>query len=201
MARLGLDVENAARWDLAAAVTRVAGQPIAYDARMPQDHAGTHNAVVSEPFLLLAFEIGLGDTSGAIAETVYLAQRAHARQTGHLVAVSEDSIDRAPYFVYNSVLNGNVAWAAVTLDGADASAHRTLSTKAAFGWGHLYRDAYADELLDRAAALSDPARGFFAGVYDADGKTNTALTANTNGLILECLWYQTQGPLLRAGRR
>jgi hypothetical protein len=197
---LGLDVENAARWDLAAEVTSVAGQPIAYDARMPQDHAGTHNAVVSEPFLLLAFEIGLGDTSGSIAETVYLAQRARARQTGRLVAVSEDSIDRAPYFVYNSLLNGKVAWAAFTPDGGDASAYRTFSTKAAFGWGHLYRDAYADELLDRAAALNDPERGFFAGVYDADGKTNAALSANTNGLILECLWYETRGPLLRAGR-
>jgi hypothetical protein len=198
MGLLGLDVERAARWDFAAAVTRVAGQPIAYDARMPQDHAGTHNAVVSEPFLLLAFEMGLGATSGAIAESVYLAQRAHARQTGRLIAVSEDSIDRAPYFVYNSVLNGGVAWTAFTLDGEDASAHRTLSTKAAFGWGHLYRDAYAEELLERVAALRDPERGFFAGVYDADGKTNTALTANTNGLILESLWYETQGPFLRA---
>jgi hypothetical protein len=98
------------------------------------------------------------------------------------------------------VLNGGVAWAALTLDGVDASADRTLSTKAAFGWGHLYRDAYADELLDRVAALSDPERGFFAGVYDADGKTNTALTTNTNGLILECLWHELRGPVLRAGR-
>ena len=200
LGRLGLDVEAAARWDLAAAVTSVAGQPIAYDARMPQEHGNTHNAVVSEPFLLLAFEIGLGGTAGAITEAVYLAQRARARQVGHLVAVSEDSIDRAPYFVYNSVLNGGVAWAALTPDGVDASAHRTLSTKAAFGWGHLYRDAYAGELVARAATLSDPERGFFAGVYDADGKTNTALSANTNGLILESLWYETRGPLLRAVR-
>ena len=197
---LGLDVENAARWDLTAAVTSVAGQPIAYDSRMPSDHGGTHNAVVSEPFLLIAFELGLGDTSGAITEAVYLAQRARARQTQHLVAVSEDNIDRAPYFVYNSVLNGGVPWAAFTLDGADASADRALSTKAAFGWGHLYRDAYADELLARVAGLRDPERGFFGGVYDADGKTNTALTANTNCLILEALWHQTRGPLVRAGR-
>jgi len=197
---LGLDVENAARWDLRAAVTSVAGQPIAYDTRMPGDHDGTHNAVVSEPFLLLAFELGLGETSGAITEAVYLAQRARARQIHRLVAVSEDNIDRAPYFVYNSVLNGGVAWASFTLDGADASADRALSTKAAFGWGHLYRDAYADELLARVAGLRDPERGFFGGVYDADGKTNTALTANTNGLILEALWHQTRGPVLRAGR-
>jgi hypothetical protein len=200
VARLGLDVENAVRWDLTAAVTSVAGQPIVYDARMPRDYDGTHNAVVSEPFLLLAFEMGLGDTSAAITEAVYLAQRARARETGHLVAVSEDNIDRAPYFVYNSVINGGVAWAAFTLDGVDASADRTLSTKAAFGWGHLYRDAYADELVERVASLRDPERGFFAGIYDADGKPNTALTANTNCIILEALWYQTRGPVLRAGR-
>jgi hypothetical protein len=200
MGLLGFDVENAARWDLTAAVTSVAGQPIAYDTRMPADHGGTHNAVVSEPFLLLAFEMGLGDTSGPIAESVYRAQRARARETRRLVAVSEDNIDRAPYFVYNTVLNGGVAWTAFTIDGSDASAHRTLSTKAAFGWGHLYRDAYADELLDRVANLDDPERGFFAGIYDANGRPNTALTANTNCLILEALWYETRGPLLRARR-
>jgi Protein of unknown function (DUF3131) len=200
MALLGLDVEHAIRWDLEAAIATVSGQPIAYDARLPQDHAGTHNAVVSEPFLLIAFELGLGETSGAITEAVYRAQRRHARETGRLVAVSEDNIDRAPYFVYNSVLNGGVAWAAFTPDGSDASAHRSLSTKAAFGWGHLYRDGYADALVARVAELGDPARGFASGVYDADGKTNTVITANTNGILLEVLWYETRGPVLRAGR-
>jgi uncharacterized protein DUF3131 len=198
---LGLDAEKAIRWDLEAAVTSVSGQRIAYDARLPLAYAGTHNAVVSEPFLLAALELGLGETSGAITETVYRAQRAHASETGRLVAVSEDNIDRAPYFVYNSVLNGGKPWVAFTPDGSDASADRALSTKAAFGWGHLYRDGYADQLLARVAELADPARGFYSGVYDADGKTNTVLTANTNGLILEVLWYETRGPLLRAGRR
>jgi hypothetical protein len=198
---LGLDVERATRWDLEAAVTHVSGQLIPYDARTPQTHSGTHNAVVSEPFLLIAFEMGLGETSGAIAEAVYRAQRAHAGETRRLVAVSEDNLDRAPYFVYNSVLNGGKPWSAFTPDGLDAFAHRSLSTKAAFGWGHLYRDTYADQLIERVAALSDPERGFYSGVYDADGKTNASITANTNGIILEVLWHETRGPLLRSGRR
>jgi hypothetical protein len=198
---LGLDVEKAARWDLTAAVKVVSGQAIAYDARMPDNHAGTHNAVVSEPFLLAAFELGLGETGSAITEAVYRAQRTRAKETGRLVAVSEDNIDRPPHFVYNSVLNGGVAWAAFAPNGADAAAHRTLSTKAAFAWGHLYSDAYADALLAGVTALIDPARGWLSGIYDADSKPNTVITANTNGIVLEVLWYRSRGPLLRAGRK
>ena len=198
---LGLDVEKALRWDLEAAFAEVSGQVIAYDARMPGRYQGTHNAVVSEPFLLIAFELGLGETSGAIAQAVYTAQRNHARELGRWIAASEDHLDRPPYFVYNSVLNDGVPWAAFTPGGADASAHRSLSTKAAFGWGYLYADAYADQLLSRVSGLRAEDRGWYSGVYDADGKVNASITANTNGILLEVLWYVTRGPLLGAARQ
>lgn len=201
MRLLGLDVEKAVRWDLEAAFTRVSGQTIVYDARLPARYQGTHNAVVSEPFLLVAFELGLGETTSAIAQAVYQAQRSHARELGRFVAVSEDNLDRSPYFVYNSVLNDGVPWAAFTPTGADASAHRSLSTKAAFGWGQLYDDAYAEQLLGRVSGLHAPDRGWYSGVYDADGQVNAAITANTNGIILEVLWHATRGPLLQSARQ
>jgi Protein of unknown function (DUF3131) len=198
---LGVDVEDALRWDLTTAVTKASGQAIPHDTRMPEAYAGTHNAVVSEPFLLEAFEMGMSPTSRALSQSLFLAQRSRAKESNRLVAVSEDNIDRPPYFVYNSIFNGRTAWVAFAPDGAEAGAHRSLSTKAAYGWSSLYSDEYADRLRSGIARAFDPTRGWFSGIYDADGKTNKAITANTNGIILEALWYQTRGPLIRAGQR
>ena len=198
---LGVDVEDALRWDLTTGVTRASGQLIPFDTRLPENYAGTHNAVVSEPFLLEAFEMGMSPTSRALSQSLFLAQQRRARELGKLVAVSEDNVDRPPYFVYNSVYNGRTAWVAFAPDGKDASDHRSLSTKAAYGWGVLYNDDYAARLLTGIAKIHDADRGWYSGVYDADGKINKAITANTNGIILEALWYQTRGSLIRAGQR
>jgi Protein of unknown function (DUF3131) len=198
---LGIDVEDALRWDLTTAITKASGQAIPYDTRLPENHAGTHSAVVSEPFLLSAFEMGLSPTTKALVQSIYLAQQSRARELGKLVAVSEDNLDRPPYFVYNSVYNGRTPWAAFTPDGKDASAHRGLSIKAAYGWSLLYDDEYAGRLRAGISKAFDPQRGWYSGIYDADGKLNRAITANTNGIILEALWYQTRGPLIRAGQR
>jgi hypothetical protein len=198
---LGVDVEDALRWDLTTGVTKASGQSIPYDTRLPEDNAGTHNAVVSEPFLLQAFEMGLSPTTKAMTQSLYLAQRNRAKETGRLVAASEDNLDQPPYFVYNSIFNGHAAWVAFAPDGADASAFRSLSTKAAYGWGTLFRDDYAEKLRGGISTAFDAERGWYSGIYDSNGKVNKSITANTNGIILEALWYQTGGALIRAGQR
>lgn len=198
---LGLELEDAQRWDLTTSVTKASGLPIPYDTRLPENHDGTHNAVVSEPFLLEAFEMGMSPTSRALTRSLFLAQEQRAVELGKPVAVSEDNIDRPPYFVYNSVYNGRRAWVAFAPDGADAAGHRSLSTKAAYGWGVLYDHAYAEKLLGAIAKIHDPLKGWYSGVYDEGGATNKAITANTNGIILEALWYKTRGALIRAGQR
>lgn len=198
---LGLDVSRAVRYELGVDVMEVAGQRIAYDSRLPRGHDGTHNAVLSEPYILEALEFGLDSTTLPLARSVYRAQEGRFRQEGILTAASEDNIDRPPYFVYNSVLNDKRRWVAFTPDGRDASAHRTLSLKAAFAWAYVFDGDYSRRLLAAVAPLNDPQRGWFSGRYEADGKVNTALTANTNALVLEALWYRTHGPLLAAARR
>jgi hypothetical protein len=197
---LGTDVSRAVRYDLDVEVRRVEGQAIASDSRSPATHGGTHNAVLSEPYILEALEFGLNSTTRPLARAVYAAQVNRAQHTGKLVAASEDNLDRAPYFVYNTVLNGGVAWAAFTPDGADASAHRTFSVKAAMGWSYVFGGAYAEKLRAASAELVDPERGFYSGRYDADGTPNKAITANTNAVVLESLWYRLRGPLLSSAR-
>jgi hypothetical protein len=198
---LGCDVSKSVRYDLDVAVTEVSGQRVAHDARMPKDHDGTHNAVLSEPYVLEALEYGLDATTLPLAAAVYRAQSNRAKATGHLTAVSEDNLDRPPHFAYASVLNDGKAWAAFTPDGKDAAKFRTLSVKAAVGWSYVFGDAYADQLHGAVDSLLAPGRGFYAGRYEADGSPNQALTANTNGIVLEALLYRTRGPLVRAARK
>jgi hypothetical protein len=197
---LGQDVSTAMRYDVDVAVMPVSGQNIAYDSRLPAQHDGTHNAVLSEPYILEALELGLNDVTRPIAMAVYRAQEKHADEVGRLVAVSEDNLDRPPYFAYNTVLNDQKPWAIFTPDGKDASAHRTLSTKAAIGWGLVFDDEYARKLLEAGSALVDADKGFYSGRYDEGGALNKAITANTNGIVLEALWYVARGPLLTGAR-
>jgi hypothetical protein len=194
---LGLDVSRSIRYDAEVSIMPVSGQPVAYDARLPADHGGTHNAVTSEPYILEAIEHGLTSTTLPLARSLYLAQRNRHAQNGIFTAVSEDNLDRAPYFIYGTVLNDRKEWATFTPDGTDAQQFRTVSLKAAFGWSYIFQDHYSDELLAYIGTTCDPAKGWYSGRYESDGSTNRALTANTNGIVLEILYYRTRGPFLK----
>ena len=193
---LGLDMGTALTREGHAHVVEVSGIKLLADTRAPEKYDGTQNALVSEPFLLDAFEFGPGSSLLPQLQAMHRVQAAHAHEMHRLVAVSEDNLDKAPFFAYNSVLNGDKEWAAFAPDGSDAAAAKTLSLKAAVGWGVLFDDAYADELLAGVGSLRDAKRGWFSGRYDVDGRPNTALTANTNGIVLEAMRYRVLGAML-----
>ncbi len=198
---MGLDVTRAARYDVGVSVVPVEGQPIAYDARLPREYKGTHNAVLSEPYILEGVEFGFNAITLPLARSLLLAQRNRHARTGILTAVSEDHIDQPPWFVYYSVLNDLEPWAAFDPDHHDASAFRCLSTKAAIGWAELFAGEYARLLRGAVHGLFDAERGWFSGRYESNGKINTAITSNTNGIVLEILAYQAKGPLLALATR
>ncbi|MCI5158634.1 MAG: DUF3131 domain-containing protein, partial [Candidatus Electrothrix sp. AUS1_2] len=128
------------------------------------------NYVVSEPYILDGLEFGGGRVMSELAWRVYRVQEEQYKATGIPTAVSEDHIDQAPYFVYNTVFVNGEFWKAVTDDGKDAEPFKTLSTKAAFGWHALYRTDYTKLLLDKVKTLHDPKRGWYAGIYEKNGK-------------------------------
>ena len=169
--------------------------PVPIDIRDPEQY-NAHNYVVSESYVLDGLEFGWDRISGEFAQRVFLAQEARYKETGVLTAVSEDNIDQAPYFVYNTVYSSGSAWNAITEDGDDASEFRTLSTKAAFGWDALFDTDYTNTLVATAQELFDPEKGFYSGYYEVLDRPNKALTANTNGIILESIAYKSLGPLV-----
>ena len=64
----------------------------------------------------------------------------------------------------------------------------------------LYETDYTKKLMERVARAYDAERGWYAGIYEADDTPNKALTANTNGIVLETLAFKQSGQLLKIGK-
>ncbi|MGV6810427.1 MAG: DUF3131 domain-containing protein [bacterium] len=193
---MGYDVANAIDYTAWMSFIDIYGINIPIDSRSPERFKA-HNYVVSEPYILDGVEFGWDSISKEFAERVYRVQQARYEETGILTAVSEDNIDQAPYFVYNTVYTSGKIWNAITEDGTDASEFKSLSTKAAFGWYALFDNDYTDKLIETASTLNDPEKGWYSGLYEKTQKPNKAITANTNGIILEVLAYKQLGVLLK----
>ncbi len=193
---LGMDVSEALLYNDFLQYESISGVEIPTDNRIPEIFKA-HNYVVSEPYILDAIEYGGDQVSKEFAYRVYQAQENRYTNQGIITAVSEDNIDQAPYFVYNTVFSNGKAWNAITDTGEDASEFRTVSTKAALGWYLLYETPYTEKLKQYIENNFDPDKGWYSGIYEKDGSINTAITANSNAIILEALQYKVNGPLLR----
>lgn len=88
----------------------------------------------------------------------------------------------------------------MTFRGERLDSKRTTTTKVAFAWDALFGTDYTRELVAALGPLGDPERGFPEGIYEADGKTNTSVTTNTNAVVLASLAFKAHGPLIRAAR-
>ncbi len=153
------------------------------------------NYVVGESYILDGIEFGLKGELADYAARVLEVQKRRYDTTGQLTAVSEDNIDQAPYFIYNTVYANGETWAAITDTNQPYPKFRSISTKAAFGWRYLFPDnAYAQKVFDAVKDLKSPDdSGYYAGIYEESKQPNKALTGNTNGLILEILYYKARG--------
>ncbi len=194
---VGLDVSRARRYDRFVAETSLLGVPVPRDARDFR-RFGALDAVTTEPWVLDALELGLDPAAAPLAERVFDVQKRRFESTGVVTALSEDHLDRAPWFAYGAVWADGAPWRAVAPNGDDAGALRGLSTKAAFALAVLHPDdPYAGVLRDAIADARDPELGWFAGVYERGG-TNRSLSANTNAVVLEAVLFEARGPLLSA---
>ena len=158
-----------------------------------------NNYVVSESYILDAIEFGLAGEQADYARRVFEAQKRRYEDTGLLTAVSEDNINQAPYFLYSTVYSNGVPWAVITENNELHPELRTLCTKAAFGWRYVYpEDPYAQQIFDHVKDTTNSGRGYYAGIYesglyDEQPPMNDILTGNTNGLIMEILYYKARG--------
>ena len=199
LARMGFDVHVSASYkNEFMTTTAIDGLPIAVDMRDPRK-LGAYNYVLTESYALDAMESGM-DAPGepALLKNIFEVQKRRWQKTHIVTAVSEDNVDRPPYFVYNTIYCAGSPWNTITDTGVDQNALKSTSTKAALSLAALFPDdPYAAVLVDQVGSAYDPARGFYSGVYENGIGYNKAITANTNGIILEMMLYRMYGPLLR----
>ena len=192
---LGLDVSKSINYKDYLTFIDIYGIDIPIDKRDPEKFKA-HNYVVSENYILDGLEYGWDYLSREFAYRVFKAQEARFQDTGMITAVSEDNIKDDPYFVYNTVYTDGKAWNSIGEKGEDATQFKTISTKAAIGWSILYKTPYSEKLVEAVKPLYDPKKGWYSGYYEVLKKTNEALTANTNAIILEALCFKKFGRLL-----
>ncbi|HEX9242918.1 MAG TPA: DUF3131 domain-containing protein [Anaeromyxobacter sp.] len=193
-ALLGQDVSAARRYDRFATEVSILGVRVPRDRRDARRY-GAVDAVVTEPWVLDAFEFGLEPGAAPLARMIFDVQKRRWERTGTVTALSEGHLDRPPWFVYDAIWADGRPWRTVSPEGAPVTGLRALSTKAALALAALYPDdPYAAVLRSEVARARNPERGWFAGVYE-DGRLNRSLNANTNGVILEAALYAAVGPL------
>lgn len=193
----GLDVEKALDTRSNTAFVNLYGQGVPYD-RRDYGQSGANNYVLSEPYILDGIETGFQALPKVYADRILAAQEARYHATQQLTALTEDNLDRDPYFVYNTLFVNGQPWATITDTRSNQPNLRFLSAKAAIGWHVLYHTPYTEQLVQFVVTHLKAEKGWYNGFYEALQTPNQALTANNNGVILESLLYQQVGqPLLQ----
>lgn len=194
--RLGFDQHIAAHYDNKfASKTEIYGVPIAHDSRDPRQ-LGAYNYVVTESYVMDAMENGIDEGNRTLIDNIYEVQKRRWQRTGQVTAVSEDNVDRDPYFVYNTIFVAGSPWNTITDTGVDMDRLRSVSVKAAMSMIYVKpNDPYSAVLYDYVKSAYDPERGWYSGIYEKGLGYNKAITANTNGVILSGILYKMYGAL------
>ncbi|MDQ6962744.1 MAG: DUF3131 domain-containing protein [Mariprofundaceae bacterium] len=176
--------------------TEIYGVPVAFDKRDAATK-GANNYVVTESYVLDIIENGEDPVKNKLMKNIFNVQKKRWQDTGVLTAVSEDNIDREPWFLYNTIYVNGDTWATIKDDGKDFSQFKSLSVKAAYGLAVLFpEESYSKKLLKAIRPVHDPEKGWYSGIYeDKELSFNKALSGNTNGIILETILYKMYGTL------
>lgn len=173
----------------------IMGVNIAYDTRDPRAfHA--NNYVVTESYTMDAMENGLDEENTDLVRNIFEVQRQRWEKTGIVTAISEDNINQAPWFLYNTIFNAGLPWQTTNSSDVAYDHLKTISTKAAFTLAFLYpEDEYSGVLLNAIESAYDPDKGWYSGIFENGGGYNSVVTANTNGVILQGLLFKRFGAL------
>jgi hypothetical protein len=145
--------------------------------------------------------VELGGIDGcfeAAARGMLDAQHGLAARRKQAVMVADELLDRSPWFVHGALAVGPDEWHVAGFDQLPQPALANFSLKAAYLWAAI--DSAEATLAARGVAdrLERSERGLYGGRY-VDGRTNLALTLDTNASVLLAAYYVQRGsqPMLR----
>lgn len=174
----------------------VMGVPIAHDTRDPREF-GANNYVITESYAMDATENGLDDENTKLLKNIFEVQKERWKRTGIVTAVSEDNIDREPWFIYNNIFNAGIQWSTIDPRGNRYNELKAVSTKAALALALLFpEDEYSQVLMQKIESAYDLKQGWYSGVYENGIGYNTTTTANTNGNIMANVLFKKYGSFM-----
>ncbi len=203
----GFDTTKASRLEPFELAT-LYGIDVPYDGRDPRE-TGTFSPIVSLPFLLMGMEFNwdaLDDQASrdsrhtapelsALADRVYNVQEQRYLQEGIFTARTDHPLRKAPFYVYDSIFAAGYPWNTIADTGESYPSRALVATRAVFPMWALYRRPYTQSLLDVICPLFHPRKGFYEGRFERTGGRELALSATTNAMVLEALYYKQKGKL------
>lgn len=193
----GVDMSNSIRYDRFLKDIDIYDIEIPADLRDAKGIYEANNYVVMEPYMLDGIELGFDHYSYEFFYRLVKVQEERFKDTKELSAFTEDHIDQAPYFIYNSIFVNGKKWSPIDEEGHEHPDLIQQSTKASFAMYALMPNEYTKKLFDNVKDLYDEKNGFYTGIYEKNNKTNKAITNNTNAVILITLAYIKYGPLYK----
>lgn len=156
--------------------------------------------LIPESYILEAIEMGPTKKSKEILHLIQNLQEARYKDEGIITCLSEGELDREPWFVYCGLVvseEDSTVWPVVKSIGKDSKSYpeyRFISSKAAIAWQALKENDYTRLCYDLIGEKTVNYQfGFYTGIYEGNHQINKSLSVNTNGIILESLWFKKGG--------
>ena len=191
----GVSVDQSLNVNAHRSWVQIYGQKVPVDSRPALDANANEGTIDS--YFLDGIESGFQALPKSDADRILSAQIARYQATHQLTAVAQDRLDRSPGVLNNTLYANQQPWASVA-NQQNYPDFRGLSTKASIAWDVLYHTNYTQSLVSFVKANLESDRGWYSGYYEVLKQPNQALTAETNGVILESLLYRkVKKPLLQ----
>ena len=139
--------------------------------------------ITYEPVLLEVYELNNTKARELLAKLIETS-KLRFKETGHLSAFSEGSIDKPPYYIYEWIVaSGLGTWIITDHEGKILNIPEAAFTKVALGIYAYEESDYSKLLIERILISTMTSNGFYEGIYE-DGTPIKILTDKTNSLIL-----------------
>lgn len=143
----------------------------------------------SDPYILTRLELGEFTRWWEQLDTVYSLHKMKAEKTNKVWIFAEDAMNRTPWFAYNNLYFYGKSWLSTSAGGKPVENFQIFSNKAALGFGMIYDDQFANELVNQVIDNSLYSRSIPTGVY-SDGLENKSYNINTNSMVLSSLLFK-----------
>ncbi|WOZ75359.1 DUF3131 domain-containing protein [Kosakonia sacchari] len=154
---------------------------------------GRQPSLVSLPYLLTGLETGFDAQSAEIAwRIMQIQQRRHSLRV-RKPPISTDYAEPAPDYVND--LPTRQPDNQTSINDAPPEQRAITSTRSAFAWYALFRNAWSEALREQVLTLQVPGKGWQQG-FNLNNRVNNVINADTNAVVLESLSFIAHGQML-----